>query len=112
MCLLKLNDACVAMAEYISGSEEMTKLGGSMMIAPDITYEAYLYLKQKMKDGEIKTHKNLISLISSEGQFTAGSQYLVQATIYGLTSIDITVTMTDWQHGGSVDVGSDKFEEE
>ena len=91
--------------------EEMTKLGGSLMIAPDITYEASLYLKQQMEDGEVKTHQNLISLVSSEGQFTAGSQYLVSATIYGLTSIDISVKTTDWQEGGSIDVGNDKFEE-
>ena len=96
---------------YIPGSEEMTKLGGSLMIAPDITYDAFLYLKQKMEDGEVKTHENLISLVSSEGQFTAGSQYLVSATIYGLTSIDISVKTTDWQEGGSIDVGNDKFEE-
>lgn len=97
---------------YTPGNEEMTKVGGSLMVAPDIKYDAYLYLKQNMDTGVVKTHENHINLTSSEGRFTAGSQYLVSAVVYGLTSVDISVTMARWQEGGNVNVGSDKFEDE
>ena len=82
------------------------------MVAPDTRYDAYLYLKQKMPDGEIKTHENHINLTSSERRFDAGSHYLVSAVIYGLTSVDITVTLSEWQEGGSTSIGSDRFEDD
>ena len=97
---------------YVEGSEEMTPVGGSLMVAPDTRYDAYLYLKQKMPDGEIKTHENHINLTCTEGRFDAGSHYLVSAVIYGLTSVDITVTLDQWKDGGSVNIGSDRFEDE
>ena len=82
------------------------------MVAPDVKYDAYLYLKEHMDNGEIKTHENHINLTCAEGRFDAGSHYLVKATIFGLTSVDITVTLDQWEDGGNVNIGSDKFEDE
>lgn len=98
--------------EILQENEEMKPLGGSLMVAPDAKYEAYLYLKEHMENGEIKTHENRISLISEEGYFDAGSHYLVKATIFGLTSIDITVTLDQWIDGGNINIGNDKLEDE
>lgn len=97
---------------YTPGNEDMIPIAGSLMVAPDMKYDAYLYLKQKMSTGEVKTHENHINLTCEEGRFTAGSHYLVRANIYGLTSVDITVTLGQWKDGGNVNVGSDKFEDE
>ena len=90
--------------------DEMEHLGGSLLVAPDVQYDAYLYLKEQ-KDGKTITHENKINIVSSEGRFEAGSQYLVKATIYGLTSVDITVTLEKWQDGGSTSIGTDKLED-
>lgn len=98
--------------EFTQEGVEMKPLGGSLMVAPDIKYDAYLYLKEHMENGEIKTHENHMNITCSEGRFDAGSQYLVKATIFGLTSVDITVNLAEWEEGGSIDIGSDKFEDE
>ena len=98
--------------EFTQEGVEMKPLGGSLMVAPDVKYDAYLYLKEHMDNGEIKTHENHINLTCAEGRFDAGSHYLVKATIFGLTSVDITVTLDQWEDGGNVNIGSDKFEDE
>lgn len=94
--------------DYVEGSDEMTKIGGSLMVAPDLTYDAYLYLKQNLSTGVVKSHENHIALKSSEGRFSAGSQYVVSAVVYGLTEVEVSVTLTEWEDGGSVDIESDK----
>lgn len=98
--------------EFTQEGVEMKPLGGSLMVAPDVRYDAYLYLKEHMDDGEIKTHENHINLICDEGHFDSGAQYEVKATIFGLTSVNISVNLAKWEEGGSVNIGSDKFEDE
>lgn len=98
--------------EFTEEGKDMRPLGGSMLVAPDIQYDAWLYLKEFKEEGKVMTHANHINLVCSDGRFDEGSIYEVKATIFGLTSVDVSVTLQEWTEAGSVNIGNDKLEEE
>lgn len=98
--------------EFTAEGKEMQPLGGSMLVAPDIQYDAWLYLKEFKEGGKVMTHANHINLVCSDGRFDEGSRYEVKATIFGLTSVDVTVNLQEWTEAGGIEIGNDKFEDE
>ena len=80
-------------------------VGEALMVAPDENYEIFIFLHQdvptEIGSADLKTIKySYKDLIQRDGGFLAGTSYKVQITLWGLTDIKVTTTLTKWEDGG------------
>lgn len=91
-----------------------TELPGSIMVMPGRTiYPVKLHMNQEgITESAANTQEFEIDferLLQSEDQYaTAGHQYWITITVYGLEAVNITVSLTDWDEAGTVEVDPDK----
>ncbi|MGN0069566.1 MAG: fimbrillin family protein [Prevotella sp.] len=86
-----------------------TPVGEALLVAPSDSYKIIIRLSQTVKDNEIEgTTKEQTfgyeTTISTESGFVAGNSYNVVITVFGLSEIQITTTLTPWVDGGTIDV--------
>lgn len=80
-------------------------MGEALLVAPDANYEIVIFLHQDVpterNNPALKTiNYNYNDLIQRDGGFLAGTSYKVQITLWGLTDIKVTTTLTKWKDGG------------
>ena len=82
------------------------RIGGSLLVAPDAGYTAYITMVEKMKDGTVVENENEIDILFADG-FVAGSQYNVTLTVLGYMNVYMEVTLEKWDDGGDVTLDPD-----
>lgn len=94
--------------------DQPIELPGSIMVMPGSTiYPIKLHMNQNgITESAANTQEFEIDferlLQSSDECATAGHQYWITITVYGLEAVNITVSLTPWDEGGSVEVDPDK----
>lgn len=105
-------------AEYPGTDTEVTvtKIGESIMVIPG--EEQYILTVQTSQDGVHTTIDPQIYTLTPKAvtggtvtEFEAGKSYTVTLTIYGPESVVPTVTLTQWEDGGSVAIDPDEWKE-
>lgn len=79
-----------------------TKVGGSLLVAPDVEYTARMVFSEKSGDGiEFKDVEVLLPVVKGT-EFEAGNRYSINFTIYGSTRVFVDVQLVDWLTGEDV----------
>lgn len=88
---------------------EPVRAGESLLLAPDTEYELLLYLREHHKSGSISVGEPAIFIFTAPGggQFKPGYQYRIRLAIYGEMEIYMSVTLTEWNNGGEIEIGED-----
>lgn len=93
-----------------------TKIGESIMVIPG--EEQYILTVQTSQDGVHTSIPEQTYTLTPEAvtggtvtEFEAGKSYTVTLTIYGPESVVPTVTLTQWEDGGSVAIDPDEWKE-
>ena len=81
-------------------------VGEALMVAPDAQYDLVIFLHQDVPTQIGSTDKKKIKysykdVIKRDAGFQKGTSYKVQITLWGLTDIQITTTLTKWVDGGA-----------
>lgn len=82
------------------GKPVRTKIGGSLLLAPDSRFNFSIHVKENKPDGSVLRYEHRLNLNSPEGYFGEGNQHVVHLTVYGLEEISISVELQKWQEGG------------
>ena len=102
-----------------SSQKNTRDLGQSLMVIPNDTYDpetgdSYDFTLYTTYDGvstpvsgKIKFDDIAIK-IPGQKQFTAGYSYEVTILVYGLERIELTVALTPWKKGGSIEIDTDE----
>lgn len=85
------------------GSPMRTKIGGSLLVAPDNKYKFSIHVKETEPDGTVLRYEHRLDLVSPDGYFGEGNQHVVHLTVYGLEEISISVELQKWQEGGNLE---------
>ena len=105
-------------AEYTDADTPVTakEIGESIMVIPG--EEQYILTVQTSQDGvhtPIPAQTYTLTPAAVTGgtvtEFEAGKSYTVTLTIYGPESVVPTVTLTQWEDGGSVAIDPDEWKE-
>ena len=90
---------------------ERIKLGGSIIVAPDMEYIATITLKEVREDGI--EHDNLVTElpINKNSYFEAGNRYNITLTIYGATEVEVSVHLKEWYEGGDIFIDNEPVPE-
>lgn len=83
------------------------RVGESLLIAPDSEYDLILYLSEYLPTGHIHQNKVQQTITPSSGTFEPGYQYRIRFAIYGVTEVKVSVSLTEWNNGGEIEVGED-----
>jgi hypothetical protein len=78
------------------------KVGDALLVAPDDEYELVIFLHQDLPNqiGSTVTDKVVYAYSSTiNNTCLAGNSYNIQITLWGLTDIQITTTLTKWEQG-------------
>ena len=88
---------------------DIFKMGGCLLVAPDVEYVAYMTMTEKREDGSevITRARTPLTISYSSGQFKAGNQYKVKLTVYGATRVSVSVEMEPWYNGGQIDMDTE-----
>lgn len=104
--------------KWNNGVALATEVGTGLLAIPADEYEIEIDLKQKVlvkgdksapTDGDYEeknfTYKaTLKNTIAPEDGFKAGYSYNVTITIYGLSQIELTTTLSPWKDGGNIEM--------
>lgn len=85
--------------------ERKLRIGGSLLVAPDTRYTAYITISEYI-DGKVKEDPNRIDIIFDEG-FVAGSQYNVILSVFGYNNVYAEVSLETWDEVGDIDLDGD-----
>lgn len=86
--------------------ERKLRIGGSLLVAPDTRYTAYITISEKRNDGTAIEAENKIDIIFDDG-FVAGSQYNIALTISGYLNVYTEVSLEKWGEGGEISLDGD-----
>ncbi len=93
----------------------MTKMGGSLLLAPEKEYEMIVHMRGKAGDGSFveRPVTQILQDIDEQTQqqidFTAGKKYGIMLSIYGVGDIRINVTTLAWDDGGDVVIDGEEW---
>lgn len=104
--------------KWNNGMAMATQVGEALLAIPADKYEITINLKQKVQvkgdklnpqegDFEEKPYKytaDLKNTVNPEKGFEPGYSYNVTITVYGLSEIVITTTLTPWKDGGNIEM--------
>lgn len=84
--------------------EDVKSVGDYLMVAPQSDYIAEVAVYE---DESGRVYTNSIPLKAKEGKFTAGSEYLVTFTIFGVMDVKVDTELIGWIDGGSYEYDSE-----
>ena len=101
-----------------NGMAMATQVGEALLAIPADKYEITINLKQKVQvkgdkltpqegdfEGKEYTYEaDLKNTVNPEKGFEPGYSYNVTITVYGLSEIQITTTLTPWKDGGNIEM--------
>lgn len=101
-----------------NGMAMATQVGEALLAIPADKYEITINLKQKVQvkgdklnpqDGDFEEKPytytaDLKNTVNPEKGFEPGYSYNVTITVYGLSEIQITTTLTPWKDGGNIEM--------
>ena len=113
-----LEDLAPVTPKWNNGMAMATQVGEALLAIPADKYEITINLKQKV---QVKGDKNspaegdfeekpytytadLKNTVNPEKGFEPGYSYNVTITVYGLSEIQITTTLTPWKDGGNIEM--------
>ena len=94
----------------VSGVAKETAVGEALLVAPTAQYKLIIRLSQTVKtdysDPSASTVKDFAyeDVLTTAGGFLAGKSYNVKITVYGLSEIKVSTTLTPWEEGGNIDM--------
>lgn len=93
--------------------EQIFKLGGCLLVAPSMEYDAYIIMSERTSDGTLSISRGRTPITisyPSGGHFQGGNQYKVKLVIYSANNVSASVEMQPWHHGGDInmDMENDK----
>lgn len=114
----KLVDLTPVTPKWNNGMAMATQVGEALLAIPADKYEITINLEQKV---QVKGDKNsptpddfqtkeytynadLKNTVNPEKGFEPGYSYNVTITVYGLSEIQITTTLTPWKDGGNIEM--------
>lgn len=105
--------------KWNNGMALATQVGEALLAIPADKYEITINLEQKVQvkgdknhpneatDFDVKKYKYVADLkntVNPENGFEPGYSYNVTITVYGLSEIEITTTLTPWKDGGNIEM--------
>lgn len=114
----KLVDLTPVTPAWNNGMAMATQVGEALLAIPADKYEITINLKQKVQvkgdklapqegDFEEKPYTytaDLKNTVNPDKGFEPGYSYNVTITVYGLSEIQITTTLTPWKDGGNIEM--------
>lgn len=114
----KLVDLTPVTPKWNNGMAMATQVGEALLAIPADKYEITINLKQKVQvkgdkgtsqEGDFEEKKytyeaDLKNTVNPEKGFEPGYSYNVTITVYGLSEIQITTTLTPWKDGGNIEM--------
>lgn len=115
----KLVDLKPVTPEWNNGIAMATQVGEALLAIPADKYEITINLKQRVQvkgdknspnedtdfqDKEYTYTADLKNTVNPEKGFEPGYSYNVTITVYGLSEIVITTTLTPWKDGGNIEM--------
>lgn len=88
-------------------------MGGSLLVAPQKdSLIAYVTVKETREDGAVlASARNRIALKYTQGSgfgsFDAGNMYRIKLQVFGITTVNTSVTMEPWRSGGNIMVDTE-----
>lgn len=86
---------------------EPMRFGESLLVAPDDEYQVIVYLTEQLRNGRFTRYSSVLNVKPGTGTFKSGNQYNLRYAIYGVTEVNVSVSLTEWWDGGSLTVGED-----
>ena len=104
--------------KWNNGMAMATQVGEALLAIPADKYEITINLKQKVQvkgdkgtpqegdfeEKEYTYEADLKNTVNPEKGFEPGYSYNVTITVYGLSEIQITTTLTPWKDGGNIEM--------
>lgn len=104
--------------KWNNGMAMATQVGEALLAIPADKYEITINLKQKVQvkgdkgtpqegdfeEKEYTYEADLKNTVNQEKGFEPGYSYNVTITVYGLSEIQITTTLTPWKDGGNIEM--------
>lgn len=114
----KLVDLTPVTPAWNNGMPMATQVGEALLAIPANEYKITINLEQKVQvkgdkstpqegDFEVKPYTytaDLKNTVNPEKGFEPGYSYNVTITVYGLSEIQITTTLTPWKDGGNIEM--------
>ena len=114
----KLVDLTPVTPKWNNGMAMATQVGEALLAIPADKYEITINLEQKVQvkgdknsptPGDFQTKEytynaDLKNTVNPEKGFEPGYSYNVTITVYGLSEIVITTTLTPWKDGGNIEM--------
>lgn len=114
----KLVDLTPVTPKWNNGMAMATQVGEALLAIPADKYEITINLKQKVQvkgdkgtpqegdfeEKEYTYEADLTNTVNPEKGFEPGYSYNVTITVYGLSEIVITTTLTPWKDGGNIEM--------
>lgn len=114
----KLVDLTPVTPKWNNGMAMATQVGEALLAIPADKYEITINLKQKVQvkgdkgtpqegdfeEKEYTYEADLKNTVNPEKGFEPGYSYNVTITVYGLSEIVITTTLTPWKDGGNIEM--------
>lgn len=88
--------------EVAPEDRERRRMGGSLIVAPDVEYIARITLKEVKENGSVLDNLVTELPIGNGSYFEAGNRYNITLTLYGATKVDVTVHLKEWYEGGDI----------
>lgn len=113
-----LEDLASVTPAWNNGMAMATQVGEALLAIPADKYEITINLKQKVQvkgdkltpqegdfeEKEYTYEADLKNTVNPEKGFEPGYSYNVTITVYGLSDIQITTTLTPWKDGGNIEM--------
>lgn len=113
-----LEDLAPVTPAWNNGMAMATQVGEALLAIPADKYEITINLKQKVQvkgdkltpqegdfeEKEYTYEADLKNTVNPEKGFEPGYSYNVTITVYGLSEIQITTTLTPWKDGGNIEM--------
>lgn len=113
-----LKDLAPVTPAWNNGMAMATQVGEALLAIPADKYEITINLKQKVQvkgdkltpqegdfeEKEYTYEADLKNTVNPEKGFEPGYSYNVTITVYGLSEIQITTTLTPWKDGGNIEM--------
>lgn len=84
------------------------RLGGSLIVAPDSEYTAYITLSETREDGSVIADRVTELVLATGKGFEAGNRYNATLTICGAGDIEMSVHLKEWYEGGDIFVDDEE----
>ena len=113
-----LEDLTPVTPKWNNGMAMATQVGEALLAIPADKYKITINLKQKVQvkgdkgtpqegdfeEKEYTYEADLKNTVNPEKGFEPGYSYNVTITVYGLSEIQITTTLTPWKDGGNIEM--------